>query len=208
MRPTVSPRLQARILFVRECPAFFIASWLPLCLPPPHPQKEADWSCSRGKVTDDERDFQRVGSRARSRPPALFLILFSNLFKNPSVRPLFHRRFSPALGGGGVAESRSCRSGGGVTLWRRGQTLHNVSAVRYRPQNNKQPSTTTDELLVCRTFVSLPSGRSQRGLRIKPTSFLLGGLTDSIQKWKKTFLNDLIYLKEGDTERWAFLKSL
>lgn len=99
MRPTVSPRLQARILFVRSCPAFFIASWLPLCLPPPHPQKEADWSCSRGKVTDDERDFQRVGSRARSRPPALFLILFSNLFKNPSVRPLFHRRFSPALGG-------------------------------------------------------------------------------------------------------------
>lgn len=121
MRPTVSPRLQARILFVRECPAFFIASWLPLCLPPPHPQKEADWSCSRGKVTDDERDFQRVGSRARSRPPALFLILFSNLFKNPSVRPLFHRRFSPALGGGGgsqrvaaAALGAGLRSGGGV----------------------------------------------------------------------------------------------
>lgn len=176
MQPTVSPRLQARILFVRSCPAFFIASWLPLCLPLPHPQKEADWSCSRGKVTDDEGDFQRVGSRARSPPPALFLILFSNLFKNPSVRPLFHRRFSPALGRG-VAESRSCRSGGGVKPC-------TMSAVRYRPQNNKQPSTTTEdlELLICRTFVSLPSGRSQRGLRIQPTSFLLGGLTDSIQK--------------------------
>lgn len=191
MRPTVSPRLQARILFVRSCPAFFIASWLPLCLPPPHPQKEADWSCSRGKVTDDERDFQRVGSRARSRPAGLFLILFSNLFKNPSVRPLFHRRFSPALGGSqrvaAAALEAGLRSGGGVKPC-------TMSAVRYRAQKNKQPSTTAEdlELLICRTSVSLPRGRSQRGLRIKPTSFLLGGHTDSIQKWKKTFLNDLI----------------
>lgn len=139
MRPTVSPRLQARILFVRSCPAFFIASWLPLCLPPPRPQKEADWSCSRGKVTDDERDFQRVGSRARSRPPALFLILFSNLFKNPSVRPLFHRRFSPALGGSQRVAAAAL--GAGVTLWRRGQTLHNVSGSLQAPKQQ----TTIDE---------------------------------------------------------------